>query len=88
MSVGLTDEQLKVLEKHINEKWATKKCSLCLQNSWRVSGFTGIMMRENHRTLNLGGPMIPCAAITCWNCGNTVLINLLVAGVYGDGGGE
>jgi hypothetical protein len=31
--------------------------------------------------LVLGGPVVPLAPVTCNNCGNTVLLNALMAGV-------
>ena len=29
----------------------------------------------------VGGPIVPLAPVTCNNCGNTILLNALIAGI-------
>jgi len=37
-------------------------------------------MEFNAGSVIIGGPVIPVVAVTCLNCGNTVLVNALIAG--------
>lgn len=75
-------DQNKVMQ-HLVNKWGEKKkCPMCNQSSWWISD-TVYEMREFHGGgLVLGaGPIIPIITVACQNCGNTIFINAIVAGV-------
>lgn len=69
--------------KHLNQKWGNKGCPMCGQNKWGVSDKL-MELREFHGgSMVIGGnssvqPVIP---VNCGNCGYTVLVNGLLAGV-------
>ncbi|HUU15540.1 MAG TPA: hypothetical protein VMW72_00195 [Sedimentisphaerales bacterium] len=71
----------KVIE-HLNKTWGVnRKCPMCESCEWYASDKV-FELREYHSgTLVLGGgPIVPIVTVTCRNCGNTVLVNALVAG--------
>lgn len=85
----LNEQQHKQLLTHIQSKWkAPAVCAVCQSNDWEVPN--GIYeLREYHGGgMVIGGSstIIPISPITCKVCGNTVLINPLVAGVDLKGG--
>lgn len=87
MAIGMTEDEKNRLLAHLNNRWTSKVCPMCRKNNWEVAGMHSVMLQESRRTLNLGGPLLPCAVVTCRNCGNTLFVNMIVAGVY-DGSGE
>lgn len=63
----------------INKKWKTKTCPMCGENNWNIDSDMMAMMRvDEEKNVQLGGRMIPLVALTCNECGNTVLVNPLV----------
>jgi len=79
----LNDEQHESLLNHLQSKWkAPATCPVCKSNDWDVAKDI-FELREFH-----GGSMVignssvmPISPVTCKTCGNTVLINPLVAGI-------
>ena len=67
----------------LSTKWNTKCCPMCGCNSWSVANKIFELREFNDGNFIIGGhtsihPVIP---IVCDNCGNTIFINPLVAGV-------
>lgn len=79
--MALDAESLDKLKKFINEKWNTKLCSLCSRNSWVFNGHFSLVLSDEVLKNDLEGKALPCVAAVCTNCGNTILINTLVAGL-------
>ena len=48
---------------------------------WSVQDKTYQLMEFAQGGLRLGGQVLPVVPIVCENCGNTVLVNALVAGL-------
>lgn len=59
------------------------RCSLCGQNAGYnlPDGFAFLVLQDNVATVNLTGNGVPVVPITCNNCGNTLLLNLVVLGL-------
>lgn len=79
----LTDAQYKKLLGHIQGKWkAPVNCPVCHSNDWDVPTVV-YELREFHggNMVIGGGSLIPISPVICKTCGNTVLINPLIAGV-------
>lgn len=66
----------------INRKWKNKNCLLCGANAWAINGYVTLTM-SNVPTEQVigGGVVLPSAAVICRNCGNTHIINLVIAGL-------
>lgn len=71
------------LIKHLERKWSSNKCPMCGFIDWN---FSGILYRlRTYQDIGLVTaklPTIPIFPVTCGNCGNTVLINAIVAGIF------
>lgn len=79
----LSEDQHSQLTVHIAEKWAPPAtCTVCGHNSWNVSDVLYELREFHGGSMVIGGSaIIPVSPVTCNNCGNTVLINPLVAGI-------
>lgn len=67
---------------YLKERWAGRPCPMCGHAGWSVQDSV-FELREFHGgSMVIGsGPLIPVVPVTCNNCGNTVLVNAIVAGV-------
>lgn len=78
----MTEIDIQKLIKFLKDKWGSVECPLCHSNRWTVQNRV-FELREFHRGgMVIGsGPIVPVVPITCENCGNTVLVNAIIAGV-------
>ncbi len=68
------------LIKHLKEKWGGRHCPLCTVGNWEVQDSVFELRQFSGGDLVVGtGPIVPVVPVVCSNCGNTVLINALVA---------
>jgi hypothetical protein len=83
-------EQVKAqILQRLRERWASNACPLCGTQKWSVEGFITFAVENAIVRLPLSqGPVLPCAALVCLNCGNTLLINLSVLGFVNIAGGS
>jgi len=68
----------------INKKVAggTITCPVCQTKNWNmVQDLVRLTLQPNPATVALTGISLPLVAITCSNCGNTQLLNVLVLGL-------
>ncbi|HHC6778578.1 TPA: hypothetical protein ACN33Q_004798 [Vibrio parahaemolyticus] len=85
----LNQQQRDRLNQHLAENWqAPVACSVCRSNNWGVSDHVYELREFNGGAMTFGGSggIVPLCPVSCNNCGNTVLINPLIAGI--DLGGE
>ena len=66
-------------------------CSVCGTRTWTIQndGLVYLAIQPSGDTILVGGPSLPSVAIICRNCGNTLLLNVLVLGIgdaFGLGG--
>ncbi len=66
---------------HLQQKWAGRTCPMCLVGNWSVQDSTYQLTEFNEGSLVIGGPVIPVIPVICNNCGNTILVNAITAGV-------
>jgi len=79
----LTPEQLDRLLETLDEKWPDPKiCPVCRNTTWdtldivfELKSFTPDGESDEQPTVM---PLVP---LTCKNCGNTILINVIAAGI-------
>lgn len=66
----------------LNEKWPDEKCPMCGVKNWEVADLVELRPYSGTSSFVLGGvhPLLP---VVCTNCGNTVLVNAVVAGLLG-----
>lgn len=57
-------------------------CPVCAHPEWTLAdGFIFLAIQEPSGPVVLGGPSMPCVALVCNNCGNTVLLNVMTLGL-------
>lgn len=60
----------------------TRPCAVCGATQYTLAdGFLWFQLKSSLPALQLGGPGIPCVAIVCNNCGNTLFLNLITLGL-------
>ena len=88
----LTDEQMKKLRDHLQENWkAPVGCPVCRSNKWNLSDHIYELREFLRGGLSVesgSGGIVPLSPVMCETCGNTVLINPLVAGIDLGGNGD
>jgi hypothetical protein len=72
----------KVIES-LRQQGVTGRCSACGNENWILPDWvTHVSVQEPSANLALGGQVMPCIPIVCSRCGNTLLFNLIVLGVW------
>jgi hypothetical protein len=71
----------KKLIQHLTTKWHGRTCPICTVGSWNVQDSSFELREFNGGNMVIGGPIIPVVPVICSNCGNTVLINAIMAGL-------
>lgn len=66
---------------HLQRKWMGKPCPMCGVGNWNVQDSTYQLLEFNQGSMVIGGPVIPVIPVVCSNCGNTILVNAILAGV-------
>lgn len=83
--MALSPEMFQQLVNHLNSKIKTRKCVLCGAESWALEGHVTLPIGDVPGLMTVGGPTLANAAMVCQNCGNTHIINLVVAGLVKNG---
>ena len=68
---------------HLKSAWTVQACPMCRKSNWEVHGPITFSLgtTEGSTSYATFGQNLPCAAIVCQSCGNSLLINLVVAGI-------
>jgi len=69
------------LKEYLETKWHPINCRQCEQAAWVLPDKIFQLVEYQSNFLPPGSPILPVIPITCSNCGNTILINALVASV-------
>lgn len=79
----LTEDQRKKLVEFLNEKRASPNCPMCDSKSWGVSDTIFELREFQGGSLMVGGNqnIFPVIPISCNECGHTIFINAIRAGV-------
>ena len=71
----------KKVEEYLREKWGPlRACPMCEEKRWFVPDSTFQLLELDQGGIVLGGSAIPVLPVICSKCGNTVLINAILAG--------
>lgn len=77
------------LKTHLANEWGPISCQMCHKGQWAVGDTTFELREFFGGGLRIDtGLIIPVIPVTCSNCGRTVLINTIVAGVLKKDGEE
>lgn len=78
----LTVEQTEKAKAFVQSKWrAPYPCNCCGHNKWNISNTLFQLIEFHHGNMVIGGEVAPVLPVICANCGNTVLVNAIVAGL-------
>jgi hypothetical protein len=70
------------LIKYLSDKWQGKPCPMCGHAGWSVQDYVfELSVFQRGGLVVGGGPLVPVVPVFCDNCGNTVLVNAISAGV-------
>jgi hypothetical protein len=87
MPTPTLSEQYDRIIKGLQARGAPKPCAVCGHPTFNLApGLVYLIMQFTAQPM-LQNPSLPCAALSCDNCGNTVLINLHTLGLGGLLGG-
>jgi len=65
---------------HLKNAWTVQACPMCRKSNWEVHGPITLPLGGVDNSA-AAGQNLPCAAIVCQSCGNSLIINLVVAGI-------
>jgi hypothetical protein len=86
-----TDAQIQIIIEAVKAKAAPEigKCSVCGHDEWSVqNGFSAVLLTDTpapfwpYAGQFVAQQSLPSAVLICTTCGNTLLLNLFVLGVY------
>ena len=66
---------------YLDQKWGTRPCTMCGQSSWGVNDSVFQLIEFHKGAFIIGGSALPVIPVICKNCGNTVFVNAVVAGI-------
>lgn len=76
------DEKQKILATIKAQVPKIGNCPVCGNSNWTLAdGYIQLPVQDKLGSVVLGGPVLPCVAIVCTNCGNTVLLNVFALGL-------
>lgn len=64
----------------LSEKWNNAQCPYCGSKHWTVDPNIMTLSPTYSRPHKEGIELLPVVAVTCQECGNTVLVNAVVLG--------
>ena len=65
----------------LTQKWKGKPCPMCNSGPWNVTPEIFEVRQYYGGSFVLAGKIAPLVAVTCANCGNTILVNALTTGL-------
>ena len=74
--------------RHLTTKWANRPCLMCNAAQWSVQDEAFELRAFSDGNLIVGGALIPVVPVVCTNCGNTVLVNAIIAGAVNPQGAK
>ncbi len=77
-----TDQEQRIIGAIQSRLPAKLGCSACTHTQWTLAdGFVFLSLSDSPGSIPIGGNGLPSVALTCKNCGNTLLFNLIVLGL-------
>jgi hypothetical protein len=79
--VALDPATTQKLVEHLKRTWSVQVCPMCKQSHWQVHGQVMLSLGSTPGHPSPAGQSLPCAVVVCQACGNSVIVNLIVAGI-------
>ncbi len=79
----LSPEQQSRIHKWITDKLFGKipSCPLCYTSNWNIPEHLVQLRPFQGGSIVIGGTVYPCLSVICLNCGYTMLVNAVIAGI-------
>lgn len=89
MSTATTTFDMQKVVEFLRQKWGVSPaCPMCRISNWSVNESVFVMPEFKSGGTVLGGVVFPVVPVTCNNCGNSVFVNAIKAGVMPPSGGQ
>lgn len=76
-----TPEQGEQIGAWLTKKWTpTRTCFQCGATAWTATAHP-VFLQIGQVGIGLTVAAFPCVAVICQNCGNTILVNAIIAGI-------
>jgi len=79
--VAFDQTTIQKLVEHLKRTWIVQVCPMCKQNNWEIHGQVTLSLGTTAGRPAAAGQSLPCALVICQVCGNSVIVNLVVAAV-------
>jgi hypothetical protein len=79
--VALDQATIQKIVEHLKRKWTVQTCPMCKQNNWEIHGQVTLSLTTSSGRSSGAGQALPCAVVICQVCGNSMIVNLVVAGI-------
>jgi hypothetical protein len=76
--VTIDDSLRSRISDHLKRTWKGAACQLCGSSVWELHGYVTLLLSDSPAAAT-GDTGLPTVAMVCQRCGNTVLMNLVVA---------
>jgi hypothetical protein len=76
--VAIDESLRRQIAEHLKRTWRSPICHLCGCDVWELHGYVTLVLTDSPATAT-GADGLPTVAVVCQRCGNTILINLVVA---------
>jgi hypothetical protein len=76
--VAIDEETRKTIAEHIKRTWRSPACVLCGCTVWELYGHATVVLGDAPGSLTAADGL-PCCVMVCQRCGNSVLVNMVVA---------
>ena len=79
--MALEQATIQKIVEHLKRTWTVQACPMCRNNNWEIHGQVTLTLGATPGRASAAGQILPCAVVICQVCGNSVIINLVVAGI-------
>ena len=79
--MDVTEEQQRKAIQFLRKAWRDLDCSRCGKREWTIHPHVFEFRTFNEGSIVVGGPVVPVLVVECDNCGYTVTVNAMKAGV-------
>jgi hypothetical protein len=81
--MSLNPEEIARILERLQSKWASARCPMCGTNQWLMLGHVTLTLGDSVGDLPMvvRSQVMPCVAMICQTCGNTLLINIAIIGL-------
>ena len=67
--------------RYLESKWGERPCPMCEKRQWSITDSVYELKAHQKGAFLTDGFVVPVVLVVCNNCGNTVLVNAITAGI-------